>query len=229
MLVFHSRGLRISVSRYFYDMSWVSKIDRIVLLNLNIREDRLLESAEQFENYSIPYERVTAIHDPEQGARGLRDTMKLVFEKALQDGIDNLLVFEDDVKFVQGVEVFDDTMNKVMEQLPENYDMCMLGCQPTGGFSHFFSPNLLPVQKAYSTQAVLYSKKGMKEIMGKDFGYPIDNWFVDEIQIAGHSYCTYPLLASQRPGHSDIGHNFINWDVFITPKFEQKINEMRSK
>ena len=50
-------------------MSWVNKIDRIVLLNLNSREDRLLESAEQFEKYGIPYERVTAIQDKEQGAQ----------------------------------------------------------------------------------------------------------------------------------------------------------------
>jgi len=210
-------------------MSWVNKIDRIVLLNLNIREDRLLQCAEQFEQYGIPYERVTAIHDPEQGARGLRDTMVKVFNEAIESNIDNLLVFEDDVLFVESPSAVDDTMNKVLSQLPENYDMCMLGCQPTAGFTHFFSPNLLPVQKAYSTQAVLYSKKGIKEIMARGMGYPIDNWMVDEIQIMGHTFTTYPLLASQREGFSDIGKAKINWGPFIVPKFQQKLNEMRAR
>lgn len=210
-------------------MNWLNKISKIVVLNLIHREDRLIQITEHFDEYKIPYERVSAIKD-EQGARGLRDTMLLVFSQAMADNLENILVFEDDAVCVEPVDIFHNTMNKVMEQLPENYDMCFLGCQPTGGFPNgFHSPNLLQVQKAFSTHAVLYSKKGIREIMGREFGYPIDNWYVDEIEPIGNCYTVHPFLFSQRKGFSDIGREVFDWGPFLQPRHIQKINEMRQR
>lgn len=208
-------------------MSWYDKIGRIVVLNLAHREDRLLFFTEQAEKYDIPFERVEAIQDKIQGARGLRDSMVRLFNEEIAKGTEHLLVFEDDCLMVADEVTFKDTMEKVMEQLPSDYDMVFLGCQITNRISHFRSANLIPVTNAFSTHAVLYSLQGMKAVIALDLGYPIDNFLVEKLQPLGRCYCTYPLLASQLAGVSDIGGQFINWDVFISPRFEQRINEYR--
>lgn len=210
-------------------MDWIKLIDRIVLLNLPHREDRLLQSAELFEKYSIPYERVCAIHNKEHGATGLRDTIVKLFEEEIEKKTDRLLIFEDDVTFVEGPDTFHQCMNGVMQQLPEQFHICLLGCQVTITPTHFYSANLIPVIRAYSTHAWMLSYQGMKEILARDLQPPIDNHIVDHVQPLGQTYCTYPLLASQRPDKSDIGGQFIDWRAFIETRYEQQIQAMRAR
>ena len=209
-------------------MSWIDFFDEIYVLNLEKREDRLLEITSHFEEYQIPFKRVSAVEDS-NGARGLRDTMVNMFNEAIKKDYENILIFEDDAQFVVGKELVDDTMNKVVTQLPSNYLMCFLGGQPTGGFNSFYSENLLPVVKYFSTHSVAYSKQGIKEIMARNFDYPIDNWYVSDIQSLGNCYAIDPLLCTQRGGFSDIGHNEINWTPFIVPKHQQEINKLKSR
>lgn len=203
-------------------MAWISKIDNIVCLNLSHRTDRLIYFTELAEKFQFPFKRISAIRDTESGARGLRDTMLNLFKDEIKKGTRHLLVFEDDCEIIQPPAIFHDVMDKATEQMPESYHMIFLGCQLTTRVRCKFSPNLLPVIKAFSTHSVLYSLHGMKEIVSRGFGYPIDNWYVDEIQPLGHSYCTYPLLTSQISGYSDIGHNDINWGPFIIPRYAEQ-------
>jgi GR25 family glycosyltransferase involved in LPS biosynthesis len=209
-------------------MNWLKSISKIVLINLTSRVDRLLKSAEILEKYSIPYERVAAIQH-EQGAVGLRDTVVKLFNDCIALGHENVLVFEDDVFMVVGEDEFHNTMNGAVAQLPENYHILFLGAQCTGGFTHFHSPNLLPVQKAFATHAWLVSRQGMKEILASNLQAPIDNHIVAEIEPMGHCFVTYPLLCSQREDFSDIGQNRINWHPFIHDRYYQKISEMRGR
>ena len=145
-------------------MSWTNFFDAIFLVNLAKREDRLLAFTEDAEKYGIPFTRIEAIEDT-QGARGLRDTMKGIFEQAISQNWDNILVFEDDADFPISTEDFNHTMNEVINQLPENYHICFLGAQLTVPPSYFHSPNLLNGQRMFSTHAVAYSLQGMKEIL----------------------------------------------------------------
>lgn len=209
-------------------MSWLSFFDKIYVINLAKRTDRLLDVTEQFENYEIPFKRFEAIED-ENGARGLRDTMLLIFDEVVEKDYTNVLIFEDDVKFVIGKEILYDVMNKVIEQLPENYLMCFMGGQPTGGYSSFYSNNLLPVIKYFSTQSVCYSKRCVKEILNRGMGFPIDNWYCDVIQPLGYCYGVDPILTTQKEGYSDICKNEINWTPFIVAKHQQEINKLRSR
>lgn len=205
-------------------MEWINKIGRIVVLNLPKRTDRLLEITEEFENYEIPFERVSAIEDS-RGAEGLRLTMVKLFEEEIEKGTEHLLVFEDDNKFVVEKFWFHDTMNKVIDSLPERYIMLFLGGQLTGKVNSFHSPHIISATKVFSTHSVLYSLQGMKEILARQMTAPIDNFYVASIEQLGRSYMTYPLLTTQRAGYSDIGNNFIDWNNFIQPRYKQKINE----
>lgn len=207
---------------------WTNFFDEILVINLSKREDRLLQITKDFEEYEIPFTRVPAIED-EQGARGLRDTMLGIFKDAIEKNHKNILVFEDDCKIVTDKFWFDDTINKAIEQLPGNYHICYLGGQMSRKPTHFHSPNLLPVVQYFATHSVMYSLQGMKEMMAREMGYPIDNWMVEEIQKLGHTYAVHPLLCSQYAGFSDIGHNFIDWNPFIIPRHAQKIAEMNGR
>ena len=209
-------------------MKWHDKIgNRIVVLNLSHREDRLLEFTEQAEKYSIPFLRIESIHDKESGARGLRDTILKLFNEEILNETKHLLVFEDDAECVVPPEEFNSVMEKVIDQLPGNYHMVFLGGQLTNRISHFHSENLIPVQKFFATHAVLYSLEGMKAVVASNLGYPIDNHLVEAVQPLGGCYCVYPLLFGQRPGMSDIYNNFIDWSVFIQGRYEQKIVEYK--
>jgi len=207
---------------------WINFFSKIYLVNLAKRRDRLFETAEHLEKYEIPFSLFTAIEKPD-GAEGLRDTMNLIFDEAIENNYPNILVLEDDCEFIKEKIWVDETMNGVVEQLPENYLLCYLGGQATGGYSGFYSGNLLPVTKYFATHAVMYSLQGIKEIKARNLGYPIDNWLVDNIQTQGRCYGIHPLLASQRAGYSDIGKAEINWFPFIVPRHEQKINELNAR
>jgi hypothetical protein len=153
--------------------------------------------------------------------------MKIVFQEAIDANRPNLLVFEDDAEIVVDKIWFHEYMNMVVNQLPENYHMVFLGCQIAGNGCVFHSTNLIRVQKAFSTHAMIYSLQGMKEIMGREFGYPIDNWYVSDIEILNQSYCSYPFLVSQRIGYSDIGKRVQDWKPFLDQRFNQQVANIR--
>lgn len=205
-------------------MEWLNKINDIVVLNLAHREDRLLHFAEQAEKYELPYRRIEAIKD-NQGAKGLRDTMVKLFTEEINKGTKHLLVFEDDAEFVVPPPIFHDTINILFRQLPDNYWMCFLGCQITGKINDFYSSNIIKASKMFSTHSVIYSLQGMKEIMARSFSYPIDNFYVEQIENYGNSYCSYPLLCSQKPDISDICGQFIDWTPFIQARYQTRIAE----
>lgn len=207
---------------------WINFFSKIYLVNLAKRRDRLFETAEHLEEYGIPFSLFTAIEKPD-GAEGLRDTMNLIFDEAIANNYPNILVLEDDCEFVKEKYWVDETMNNVIEQLPENYLLCFLGCQITGDINGYHSPNLISANKVFSTHAVMYSLQGIKEIISHGFGYPIDNYYVDKIEPMRRNYCVYPLLASQRAGVSDIGRSFIDWNPFIISRYEQRVIEYNQK
>lgn len=210
-------------------LSWHTFFDAIYLINLDKRQDRFLHSVQQFDDYGIDFTRVKAIEDSE-GARGLRDTMLLIFDEAQRRNFNNILVFEDDVQFVKEKSWIDEVMNCVVHELPENYLLCYMGGQATIPFSNYYSGHLIPVKGYFATHAVMYSKQAIKEIMARGMEYPIDNWLVSEIQgKVGHCYCVNPILASQRADYSDIGKNNIDWNPFIIPRHEQRIAELNNK
>ncbi len=208
---------------------WQNFFDEIYVLNLLKRSDRLLQITKDFEALDVPFTRISAIEDEEQGARGLRDSMLQIFNGAIEKDYKNILIFEDDAKILVDPDSFANTMNKIVEQLPENYHLCFLGGQASHRFSHFHSANLLPVTMYFSTHAVAYSRQGIREILGRQMDYPIDNWYVKEIEPMGHCYTCHPILFSQYAGFSDIGRNEIDWNPFIVPRHFQRIAEMNGR
>lgn len=208
---------------------WHDYFQRIVVLNLVSRSDRLKRTTEIMSEYKIPFEVYEAIRY-EPGFMGLVMTMQKLFRECLSLGVDRVLVFEDDVEFCHRPDVVNDTMDKCVEWMKgDEWRIFYLGLQHVRPFRGFITPNVLPVNCGYSTHAVAYGKHAMQTISEHTINAPIDNWIVQHYQEKNGCFCTYPLLATQRPGFSDIGGNHCAWDNYITPKYEESVRRMETR
>lgn len=196
---------------------WYKYFDKIYLINLPERKDRYLISMWELSKYAIPYQTVRAVKHAD-GRDGLYQTMRKVFEQAVADGHKNVLIFEDDLKFVHDPAP---VMESVLKSLPADYDLFYLGCNLVKPPAAFFAENLLPVSRALSTHAVAYSRPCMERILSLPKMLPYDLLLANVIQPAGKSYCSYPFLVSQYPGHSDIMNVHTDWTLFLDHRFEQ--------
>jgi len=206
-------------------MAWTDFFTKIFVINLPERTDRLLEIAEELEKWNIPYELKNAIKK-ENGAEGLRETVWNIIEEGVANNWQSVLIFEDDCVFVESCGNPNETMEQVVKQLPEMWQLLYLGGQVTNGFKLRHSPNLLLLDMCFATHGWALSLDAMKNIMSEGLEAPIDNSIVKTIQPRGHTYITYPLLCTQRPGHSDIGGTYINWQPFIEQRYYQKLGEL---
>jgi GR25 family glycosyltransferase involved in LPS biosynthesis len=203
---------------------WTDFFDKILVINLPSRTDRLLQIAEELYKWGIPYELVNATPH-EDGAEGLRITVEKIFRDAIAANLKSVLIFEDDAMFVDSCGNPNDTMEQVVKQLPPTWQLLYLGAQCTNGFKAKPSNNLLLLDMAFATHAWAISLDGMREILAAGLEAPIDNSVVKTVQPKGNTYITYPLLCTQRPGYSDIGRTEINWQPFIEQRYYQKFSE----
>lgn len=198
---------------------WQSYFDRIVVLNLKKRSDRRDRMCELFEKYEINGELYESI-EHEKGAIGLSLTMNKLFTECLENGVCKLLVFEDDCEIKAAPEEFNSVMEKCVTDLQSrNWGMFYLGLQHVRKFENWITPNLLPVTCGYSTHAVAYSREAMDFFIHRIVMEPIDNFIVREYQPYGNSYCSYPLLVTQRKGYSNIENNEVDWNMYIERTF----------
>ncbi len=201
---------------------WTNRF-KILVINLKHRQDRLKQVVEELGKYAIPFQLIEAIPN-ETGALGLLQTMRLIFQKAINEDTKELLLFEDDVLFLNDPNVF---MDECLKQLPDDYDLLFLGGNPTQQFTGFYSPNLLPVSRMFSTHAVLYSRKAMERFLELGELIPLDVRIMVPIQQQGKSFCTYPLLCTQRAGHSDIENRDVDWDFAISKRYNFLVNQLK--
>lgn len=207
--------------RLNFNFMWTNWFDKTYVLNLRKRIDRLIHVCEEMSKYNIDFELVTSIENKENGAEGLKDTIVELFNNALLNNYSKILVFEDDIKWVTDPNP---TMEMVVKELPEYWHICYLGGQPSNGFNRRHSSSLLQLDTCFATHAWAISNQGMKEILASGLKAPIDNSIVDTVQKQQKCFITYPLLASQKEGYSDIGGTEINWNPFIINKYNEKLS-----
>lgn len=206
---------------------WHSYFDKIFLINLPHREDKREASTKVLNDLEIPFELVEAIHDTEFPCRGLVRTMQGIMMKALEEGKTRVLIFEDDIDLAVSKEVFNETMEACVNQLPEDADLFYLGCNVAGGLHEFYSKNLLPVRLAFATHACSYSKKAMEFFCRQPILEPCDNFLVREFQPTAKCFVSYPFLMGQVPGISDIGLAHTDWTKFLSSRYNSEIEKLK--
>jgi len=205
---------------------WTDFFDKIYVVNLAKRTDRMQQAKEQLEKYNIPFERFEAVEDSD-GAKGLLFTMQMIFQNAINSNYKNILVFEDDLDIIE--PTINEVMEDVIKDLPPKYEIIFLGCQLCRIPTQWYGNNLLNVQSAFATHAAMYSLAGIKKIMSRNFFFPIDNSIVQQIQPDGNCYATYPILVSQIVTKSDIytSETVMDWKKYLEVKYWNRIQLMK--
>jgi GR25 family glycosyltransferase involved in LPS biosynthesis len=143
---------------------------------------------------------------------GCLDSHKRLLEHNLNEDLEAVLVFEDDVK---PCENFEDKFYEIIKSLPENWDMIYFG---GWGQVDKFSDKLNKAIKILTTHSYLVNKKFIPKVLEqfeKDTESPVDVSFA-QIQSKNNCFITNPPLCSQKTGYSDIVNKNTEYSEKIT-------------
>lgn len=189
---------------------WKKHFDKIFLINLLERTDRLAEATAELSKHGISFEVVQAVKH-ERGAYGLYLTLRELFEKAEQLDLGNIMIFEDDIKLIDGVNDYLD--GAIIDLNYIVWDMFYLGANVDGQMHRvpkcFY---ILRCQDMLATHAIAYSKHGWRKCLAEMrrldalTGEPdaVDMIWMRAVQSQGKSFISSHLLATQRASSSDI-------------------------
>lgn len=190
--------------------------DRVALINLDKRKDRL--GAFKAKILACPslqnYVRYRAVHGDTVsvpgffvsggGAWGCRQSHLRVLEDAMLDGVETLLVLEDDVRFTPN---FEEKLRTFLTRVPANWEGLMLG-----GQDHSPGPMDIGIEgiaRSRNTQRThAYVVRGLKPMQAlyrlwQKCDRHIDHWF-DQWQSQHIVYQPQPWLCGQDETGSDI-------------------------
>jgi hypothetical protein len=186
--------------------------DRIVVINLDRRPDRLAEFDEQAKSVGLTYERHSAFDvegmtdkhgRPIRGIIGCTRSHFDVLDKAMNDGVQRLFVFEDDANFV---EDYNEKFEKTWAEVPEDWDIFY------GGLwlhqSRPFSERLVVPIDSYSAHAYGIDLKAMETIHRHLQGKDIIDIELSVLNSRLQAFCAKPALVYQRPSYSDLDKVF---------------------
>lgn len=200
--------------------------DEVYVVSLLERQDRRDIIKCELDEQGIPFTFFDAVKE-DNGILGLVKSMQALFTLALSKSQTRILVLEDDCTFllpnIKGV------LREIMPQVPSDYFTFHLGLnlltQPTQ-----ISNNILKVDQSYSTHAIGYTKKAMELILNMLQQTPLlpyDIFLRDYVQTYGKSYCTYPMLATQRTTFSNIEGKIIDWNSYMATTYAMHTKNLK--
>lgn len=181
------------------------------VINVAARKDR----REQFESMVSQLNigeitRFEAIRDHADGAWGCAQSHMAIIRMAKEQGLENVLIFEDDCLLSN---TFESTINSTLSQLMSHrWDFFYIGARLIAP-ARLETPNLARIIGAYTTHAYAISHTMYDEILAYDHKKykAIDvlySFLTRHNNSFGDSFCMYPIGAYQRAGVSDLigGH-----------------------
>lgn len=215
---------------------------KIYVINLDRRPDRYQECQVEFNKIGADVERIAAIDGKEiPDSWGLSPRDKACFavttmhtrliEEAILNKYDNILIFEDDVMFVDN---FNEIFNKRMEFLPEDWDLLYIGGNHilhVNGFDLITGDKNFKVTKenyktlnyelskspcTYTTHAIAINSRFYNRTLNKLKEFPTspgtDNLYY-QLQMEGcNAYTFLPSLVKQKAGFSDVDDQYVDYD-----------------
>lgn len=186
--------------------------ERIVVINLDRRPDRLAEFDEQAKRIGLKYERHSAfdaqgqVDNRGRKMRGITACTRShydVLTKAMDDGVERLFIFEDDANFVDN---FNEEFEKTWAEVPEDWDIFYGGL-----WLHSFrkiSERLVRPDDSYSAHAYGIDRKAMEAVHRQISGRDIIDIELSHLHRSLNTYCPKPALVYQRPSYSDLDQEF---------------------
>lgn len=189
-------------------------IDKVVYINLDKRTDRRERMECVTKAFGQKVHRFAAIEDT-YGVIGCAKSHVAVLRQALEDGVTNILVLEDDVEWCNVEEAYP----KLEELANQPYDVIMLGA---GSLVLEGSPNRVHtaqcghaylVNKHYIPVLLARLEEGVNLLIqnpGTGYVHANDQYW-KKLQSIHNWYVVLPFLMYQRPDYSDIQHCYVDY------------------
>jgi hypothetical protein len=207
------------------DMDLKNYFDRIVVVNLKRRPDRLVGFKAALRGCDWPFRRpmvfdavdgsiVPSPHGWQSGggAWGCMRSHQRILEEALMDGVNNLLIMEDDACFAPE---FRQKVEEFLREVPDDWDQLMLGGQHinVNGKPKLVKPGVYRCTDCERTHC--YAVRGrfllrlyQRWVHGGDFDGEVHcDWIMGrdpELQCRHNVYAPERFLVGQERGRSDI-------------------------
>jgi GR25 family glycosyltransferase involved in LPS biosynthesis len=207
--------------------------DKIYCINLDRRTDRWDLCLKEFEKYGLNVERFSATDgNTENYNLGYPYDNELagsfshlnVIKMAKELNLNNVLILEDDVEFIENAnELFDD----YIKQLPKDWYGLQFGGNHVYGLQRTPSPNIAKMNRSYAIHAYALNKDSFDiviEYMTKKINDVIKNgksvikesvaadYFIADLHRILNFYCFIPHLAWQKDDYSDIQKKNVNYN-----------------
>ena len=178
--------------------------DKVIVINLDRRTDRMEKLVPQLEKLDIQYKRFSAVDakklDIDPVVAGLRSHLQVMKQIAGQ----RVLILEDDAQFV---EDFNEKFEKVMQTLPEDWDIFYLGAlvPKDVGLIRMVNRHWGIQVLTTGSQAYCINPSRLEYFISKleDYNYYIDIGLRDFAK-GLKAYITQPNLVVQFPSYSDL-------------------------
>ncbi len=207
--------------------------DKSYCINLDRRTDRWEENClPQFEKFGLEVERFSATDGkdftfphgkPYNGELAGSYSHLNALKKAREEGVEKLLLLEDDVVFVDDLnEKFDSLIGNI----PQDWDIIFFGGNHVGG-TRPVSPGVVKLGGSYAIHACGIHKKAY-DIMIQHLEHKIGqveankekrftpsvaaDYFLAPLHKVLNVYCFRPHIAWQLDGYSDIQHSNVNYN-----------------
>ena len=196
----------------------------IYCINLKSRPDRWQLAQREFEKLNMDVERFSAIID-EYPPRGCLKSHIALLEQHQKNGGGNILIFEDDVEFIDEPK---DIVEKSLEEINnlKRRDMLYLGGNILKPF-YQKTDHLAFLTHCQSTHAYSINGESIDTVLEalKNEDYFIDVLYSTKIIPWSICYITIPMVAIQRSDYSDIEKRKMTYDIPIQ-RYNQNLIRM---
>jgi len=203
-------------------MKLFDRFDKVFLINLKKREDRLKNFIDQVNYFDLgDFEIVEAIDTSNQtnitnrmrpGAYGLIQTYIQILQKSIDNNYETICIIEDDCLFLDEIT----NVEYYYNFLPNDWDILYYGGNHNY-HTNFTKPieinkHVLKLQHTHSCHFICIKKhmfEPLKTFFSNFYG-PLDVMYV-KFQLENNVYSFTPNLTTQKPGFSDIEQTEVNY------------------
>jgi GR25 family glycosyltransferase involved in LPS biosynthesis len=184
-------------------------------VNLDKRTDRWEQVQKEFHSIGIlnKVQRFSAIKHQDGRIGVIKSNLELL-KYAKSKKLENILIFEDDVKFINYDEA---KLNLAINDLPKNWSLLYLGAN-----THIplvkKGDHLYQLKNGYATHSLCYNKIMYNQAITQytntnkitEHGQILDVWLA-KIQEKYPCYLVNPIMTTQETGFSDIENKFVDY------------------